>query len=100
MHRYCLTYYLAFTKRYKVVNDWIAANGPLPENLKILFSGWDNLKPVNPYNLPETTVFGTAAQIEPDPSWNICGGNCSECICRGCGCWKAEKGETIAFHIH
>ena len=94
------TKYLAFTKRYKVVNDWIRDNGKLPKNLVILFSGWDNLKPDNPHNLPETTVFGTAAQNEPDPSWNICGGNCSECICRGCGCWKAEKGETIAFHIH
>ena len=94
------TTYLAFTKRYNVVNKWIQANGELPENLKILFSGWDNLKPVNPYNLPETTVFGTETTPAPEDSWNICGGNCTECSCRGCGCWKAEKGETIAFHIH
>ena len=94
------TKYLAFTKRYSVVNNWIDANGELPKNLIILFSGWDNLKPDNPHNLPETTVFGTAATPEPDNAWNICGGNCSECLCRGCGCWKAEKGETIAFHIH
>lgn len=90
--------FLAFTKRYAIVNAWIDANGDLPRNLKILFSGWSNLKPVNPHKLPETTVYGKHA--DPDPSWLLCGGNCLECCCRGTGCWKAEKGETIAFEIH
>lgn len=94
------TKYLCFTKKFDIVNNWIAKNGDLPRNLIVLFSGWDNLKPVNPYNLPETNVFGTEKQPIPSPEWNVCGGNCFECVCRGCGCWKAEKGETIAFHIH
>ena len=94
------TKYLAFTKRYNVVNEWVAENGELPENLVVLFSGWTNLKPDNPHNLPETNVFGNKEQKEPRPEWLICGGNCAECCCRGCGCWKAEKGETIAFKIH
>lgn len=90
--------FLAFTKRYSIVNAWIDNNGPLPSNLKILLSGWSNLKPINPYNLPETTAYGK--KEEPNDAWLLCGGNCSECGCRGCGCWKAEKGETIAFQIH
>lgn len=89
--------FLAFTKRYSVVNEWIDKNGELPHNLKILFSGWTNLKPINPHNLPETTVYGSEGPAE---SWLLCGGNCAECSCRGTGCWKAEKGETIAFKIH
>ena len=91
------TTYLCFTKRFAIVNAWIARNGELPVNLKILFSGWKGMKPVNPYNLPETIGYGEEGPAE---SWLLCGGNCSECCCRGTGCWKAEKGETIAFKIH
>lgn len=91
------TTFLCFTKRYNVVNEWIRKNGDLPSNLKLLFSGWTGLKPDNPYNLPETMVYGTEGPAE---NWLLCGGNCSECCCRGTGCWKAEKGETIAFKIH
>lgn len=90
------TNFLCFTKRYEIVNNWIAKNGELPNNLKLLFSGWEGMKPVNPYNLPETTVY----KSEPAENWLLCGGNCFECCCRGCGCWKAEKGETIAFKLH
>ena len=90
--------FLAFTKRYSIVNAWIDTNGPLPSNLKILFSGWSNLKPINSHGLPETTVYGK--HDTPDPAWLLCGGNCSECSCRGTGCWKAESGDVIAFEIH
>lgn len=89
---------LVFTKRYEIVNAWIKENGELPKNLHLLFSGWDNLKPSNPHRLPETTVYGKTET--PREDWLLCGGNCFECVCRGTGCWKAGKGETIAFRIH
>lgn len=89
---------LMFTKRYEIVNKWIADNGELPENLHILFSGWENLKPVNPHKLPETNVFKSEAEIRDD--WKLCGGNCFNCACRGVGCWQAGKGETVAFKLH
>lgn len=88
---------LAFTKRYEIVNTWIRKNGALPENLKILFSAWDNLDPINPYNLPESIAFGNEGPAE---DWKICGGNCFECGCRGVGCWQAKKGDVIAFRKH
>lgn len=89
---------LVFTKRYEIVNAWIAENGELPGNLHILFSGWDNLEPENPHKLPETNVFKTEDEIREN--WKICGGNCFECACRGVGCWQAGKGETVAFKLH
>ena len=89
---------LMFTKRYEIVNKWIADNGELPENLHILFSGWENLKPVNPHKLPETNVFKSEDEIRDD--WKLCGGNCFNCACRGVGCWQAGKGETVAFKLH
>ena len=90
---------LAFTKAFKTVNSWIEKNGPLPENLHILFSGWTNLKPENPHNLPETNIITKDMQEIPE-NWNICGGNCFECACRGVACWKAQNCETIAFYKH
>ena len=89
---------LLFTKRFEIVNAYIKAFGELPANLHVLFSGWENLKPVNPYNLPETNVY--SKDTEPAENWLLCGGNCFECGCRGVGCWQAKKGETIAFKKH
>lgn len=89
---------LAFTKRYEIVNEWIRENGNLPENMHILFSGWNNLKPENPYNLPETTVYIKPEEFKEE--WLTCGGNCFNCACRGLGCWRARAGETIAFKKH
>jgi hypothetical protein len=89
---------LAFTKRFDVVNAWISENGELPHNLHIMFSGWENLKPENPHNLPETNVI-MPGQAKPE-SWHLCGGNCEECAIAGAGCWAARPGETIAFNKH
>lgn len=87
---------LAFTKRFEIVNAWIKANGDLPENLHILFSGWESMKPINPYKQPETNVYNKT----PNDDWLLCGGNCFECGCRGVGCWQAKKGDVIAFKKH
>ena len=87
---------LAFTKRYEIVNAWIDANGDLPKNLHILFSGWEDMEVINPHNLPETNVYDD----QPREEWLLCGGNCFECGCRGVGCWQARNGDVIAFKKH
>ena len=92
------TQILRFTKRFAIVNEWIDANGELPSNLHIMFSGWTNLTPVNPHSMPETNVIprGEAAK----EGWTLCGGNCFECACAGVGCWTAKRGDVIAFNMH
>lgn len=90
---------LIFTKRYNVVNDYIKNGGVIPENLQVIFSAWENLQPVNPYNMPESNVIMPDAETIPE-NWKICGGNCFECFCRGVGCWECKKGDTIAFKLH
>jgi len=89
---------LCFTKRFEIVNTFVRNGGAIPKNLHILFSGWSNLEPVNPYNFPETNVI--LKNQEPAENWLVCGGNCFECACRGVGCWQAKRGETVAFPIH
>jgi len=89
---------LAFTKQYEIVNAWIAENGPLPENFKVIFSCWGDWRPENPHGLPESNVIFPETEIPEN--WKICGGNCFECACRGCGCWELKHGETIGFYKH
>ena len=91
--------FLAFTKKYNIVNDFIFNGGKMPKNLHIIFSGWgDALKPVNPYNLPESNVIFKGQ--EPPKKALICGGSCSSCICQGVGCWQLKKSDTIYFYEH
>ena len=92
------TRFLAFTKQYKIVNDYIECNGPLPSNLIIIFSNWGAWKCENPHNLPQCEVIFKGQ--EPEENWKICGGNCTECACRGVGCWELKQGETIAIYKH
>ena len=89
---------LAFTKQFELVNEYIDAGHRIPKNFKIIFSTWDGWNPVNPYNMPQSAVIFKHTDVPA--SWKICGGNCSECACRGVGCWELKRGETIAFYKH
>ena len=91
--------FLAFTKKYYIVNDYLLDGGEIPKNLHIIFSGWgDELRPVNPFNLPESDVI-FKNQEEPKKA-KICGGNCVDCICKGVACWALKQGEKIYFYEH
>jgi hypothetical protein len=92
------TTFLAFTKNYRDVNEYLASHKK-PRNLKLIFSlPFDGAQIVNPHNLPTAAVI--LKGNEPKPEYKVCGGNCSECACRGVGCWELKKGETIAFYEH
>lgn len=91
--------FLCFTKQYEIVNRVYEECTEWPKNLHILFSGWEGLKPDNPHNFPETAVITKDMETVPD-EWLICGGNCTDCACRGVGCWQVKSGQTIAFHKH
>ena len=91
------TTFLAFTKKYSLVNDCLHCVD-LPANLKIIFSAWSGMEMHNPHNLPVANVIFKGT--EPADNWKICGGNCAECACRGVGCWELRPGEQIAFYEH
>lgn len=92
------TMFLAFTKRYEIINNYIDLFGKLPPNLKIIFSEWGNEPIPNPHELPTAAVIFKGQA--PKPEYKICGGNCAECACQGVGCWEIKNGETIAFYEH
>lgn len=92
------TSFLAFTKQYDIVNDYLNNGGKIPENLQLIFSNWGAWKCDNPHNLPTCEVIFKGEA--PAPTWKICGGNCTECAVTCGGCWALEKGETIAIYEH
>lgn len=91
-------HFLAFTKCYDLINDYLDTWDQFPDNLHLIFSAWPGMPMSNPYNLPVANVIFKGQN--PDDSWKICGGNCAECACRGVGCWELKKGEHIAFYEH
>lgn len=92
------TRFLAFTKNYEDVNEYFK-NHKKPANLKLIFSlPFDGCNIDNPHNLPTAAVILKGNQ--PKDNYKVCGGNCSECACKGVGCWELKKGETIAFYEH
>lgn len=89
---------LSFTKRYDFVNRYLDNGGELPKNLHMIFSEWDGMDMDNHHNMPVAHVI--FKRTEPNPSWNICTGNCLECAKKNINCWSLEKGEHVAFHEH
>ena len=92
------TNFLAFTKQYIIVNEYLDKGEKIPSNLKIIFSNWGAWKCSNPYALPVCEVVFKGET--PCDDWKVCGGNCTECACRGIGCWELKDGETLAIYEH
>lgn len=95
------TRYMAFTKRYEIVNDYIIKNGNLPDNLNIIFSAWHKLWNVpNPYGLGVAYVDFDDKSLNPEFPKNafVCPGRAS--TCSACGaCWN-KKLKAVLFHQH
>lgn len=94
------TKFLAFTKKFELVNMYLAThNGELPKNLIILFSAWDNNFNVpNDYNLPVAYVDFKNKKLNPDipADAKVCKGDCTTCRI----CWNLKKGESTILHQH
>ena len=95
------TKYMAFTKKYEIVNEYISKNGNLPDNLNIIFSAWDKLWEVsNPHGLGVAYVDFNDKRFNPDFPKNafICPGR--ESTCSACGaCWS-KRVQAVIFKQH
>ena len=84
-----------YTKNYFVVNQYVKDHGgdrfaAIPANLSIMFSEWDSMPLINPYNFPIFTVKLKAGNVNHDSNFFDglfkCPGNCDVCkfVKRGC----------------
>jgi len=94
--------FLCFTKKYKIVNDYISKckaqkKKAIPNNLTIVLSQWwEDYGLENPYNLPMSYVYNKAINnTVPTPTFE-CSGNCEKCL----KCWHMQKGDTVVFNKH
>lgn len=96
--------YLAFTKNYKVVNEYIKSYGEIPNNLHIVFSAAPNTKMENPYSLPECHINFENKELNTFKGCKgtvyHCSGNCEECIANGCGCFNLSKNDVTIINQH
>lgn len=93
------TKFLAFTKRFNFVNDFLSNGGTIPANLKIIFSHWcKGFEVPNPYGLPCTYVyFKDATKNDAIPEFAIpCTGSCKTCK----ACWDLQPGQSVYFKQH
>lgn len=91
---------LCFTKKYELVNDYLASGRQLPSNLHMIFSAWTGLDMVNPHHLPEAHVRFRDGFTTARDDAKKCGGNCTECAITDDGCWTLKNGEQVVFNEH
>lgn len=94
--------FLAFTKQYDIVNQYLDFHGEFPKNLHIIFSDWRGAEFKNPYNLPVSSPLWPDGTKGPHctEDAHMCEGDCSACASCNGGCWSAKKGQTILFEAH
>ena len=91
------THYLCFTKKFEIINEFLASGKKIPRNLNVVFSAWSDWIPDNPYNLPTTYVYGKNFNNELIPKDSIpCVGKCESCQ----SCWTLKKGQSVYFTKH
>ncbi len=95
------TKWMAFTKKYWIVNEYIDKNGDLPKNLNIMFSAWDIFWEVpNPHGLGIAYVDFNDKRLNPEFPRNAfrCPGR--ESTCSACGACFSKKLKEVVFHEH
>lgn len=93
------TRFLAFTKKYDIINNYVKLGGIIPSNLNIVFSAWGSaLKVDNPYNFPVAYVMFHDEMLTgyiPEEA-EKCFGDCTNCL----KCWNIKRGQSVVFSKH
>lgn len=89
-----------YTKMYHIVNMYVVNHGgnraaAIPGNLHILFSEWDGMPLVNPFDFPIFTCRLKGGNKNHDDAFfktmHKCPGNCDVCKAAGRGCPAGES---------
>lgn len=96
--------FMSFTKKYDIVNEWLATYGDLPNNLNIIFSAWHiGWKVNNPFGMPVAYVDFKDQTLNPQFPKGItgCPNQSDKTItCSMCQkCWN-KKVKSVVFKQH
>lgn len=90
------TQFLAFTKKFEIINSYLESGNSIPLNLTVVFSAWgDEFKVENPYNMPIAYVRTTNSTGIPSDA-EECNGDCTNCL----KCWNIKSGQSVVFNKH
>lgn len=93
--------FMAFTKKYDLVNEYVKNGGNIPENFNIVFSMWDkswNEGIKNPYGFTAAFVnFGDNSENIPSNAFKC--GTISK-TCSGCGACFNKGLKAVEFKKH
>ena len=87
--------FLAFTKKYSMINKYLEINNSFPDNLKIVFSYWENYPMPNIHFLPIAVVAEFSSPLQLQEGFP-CTGKCTECY----HCWDMQGNDMVVFHKH
>ena len=99
----------SYTKKYSIINHYLDDNEPLPENLVIIFSHWQNRDKTffpmdNPHNLPTSEFIPVGQEERKAAVTHVC--PCSDpsvnATCKTCDhpCYTLKPGESMALLEH
>lgn len=94
--------FLAYTKKYELVNEVLDEGIQFPENFTMRFSAWDkNWVVPNPHNLPMAYVDFIKSELNPTLPEKafICRGG-KETTCSQCRVCFNSKVQNVIFHQH
>ena len=99
--------FLAYTKKYEMVNEWLSKGNTFPDNFTMRFSYCDkNWEVPNPYNLPHAYIDFKDKNLNPEIPKNAyrCRGtanpNDPEHTCSICQmCWRKNV-QNVVFNQH
>ena len=88
-----------YTKMHTVINSYVATHGgsraaAIPENLSVMFSVWDGMPTINPYDFPTFSCVADRAAAVASGAW-VCPGNCETCYNARRGCPFGESGAVV-----
>ena len=93
------TKFLAFTKKFELINEYLDKGNKIPSNLRIVFSAWDkDFKVENPYNFPVYYVDFKKKELNPviPKISSTCSGSCVSCKT----CWFVKARQAIKCEQH
>ena len=91
--------FIIFTKMYELINTFIKKYNslmPIPNNIKIIFSAWPNVKMENRYKFPVAYMKDQAGKAIIPKDAKECKGNCEKCLM----CFNLKHEQSVYFHEH
>lgn len=92
--------FLAFTKKFEMVNSYLDEHHTFPQNLHVVLSAWGSFQLQNPFHLPVAYVRLKNQECTIPEDALACSKYCGDCVISGRSCWDLKCGQSVCFNQH